>query len=81
MLISLFTHRYGPSSFDKYKKNLEMLFFRMKQVISEDTLFLWRTTLPIAKRVTAPFLTRDIIFYENTLRYDILVANYYAREV
>ena len=53
----------------------------MKTILSEDTLFIWMTAMPIAKRVTAPFLTTDIQFLENTLRYDILAANHFARQV
>ncbi|XP_078668192.1 PC-esterase domain-containing protein 1A-like [Branchiostoma floridae x Branchiostoma belcheri] len=73
--------RYGPSSVPMYKKNLKKLFGRFKEVLPEQTLVIWNTTLPVANSVRGGFLIPEVEFKNETLRLDILEANYYARDV
>lgn len=73
--------RYGPSGVDEYKENLNTLFDRFKQCLPEDTLVIWNTTLPIAKDVRGGFLVPEVDFMKNTLRLDILEANFFAKQI
>ncbi|XP_066277813.1 PC-esterase domain-containing protein 1A-like [Branchiostoma lanceolatum] len=73
--------RYGPSSVPMYKKNLKKLFGRFKEVLPEQILVIWNTTLPVANSVRGGFLIPEVEFKNETLRLDILEANYYARDV
>lgn len=74
-------NRYGPSGVDEYKENLNTLFDRFKQCLPEDTLVIWNTTLPIAKDVRGGFLVPEVDFMKNTLRLDILEANFFAKQI
>ncbi|XP_056005395.1 uncharacterized protein LOC130050192 [Ostrea edulis] len=73
--------RYGSNGVDEYKENLTTLFDRFKQCLSEDTLVIWNTTLPIAKDIRGGFLVPEVDFMKKTLRLDILEANFFAKQV
>lgn len=73
--------RYGVTGVDKYKKNLERLFSRFEEVLPEECLVIWNTTLPISKQARGGFLVPEIKFMNNTLRLDILEANLFASQV
>ncbi|XP_013412949.1 PC-esterase domain-containing protein 1A [Lingula anatina] len=73
--------RYGPSSVPKYKENLIELFHKFKKILPDDALVIWNTALPIANNARGGFLIPEVEFMNDTLRLDIMEANYYARQV
>ena len=73
--------RYGQNSISDYKDNLEKLFELLDDVLSGDCLVIWNTTLPVSKTIKAGFLLPELEFLSDTLRLDVMEANYFAREV
>lgn len=81
MLYFALFSRYGASSVTNYKKNLNTLFTRFNEVLTEDCLLIWNTTLPIANNARGGFLIPEIEFMNDTLRLDVMEANFFARQV
>lgn len=73
--------RYGKNSVEMYKENLEKLFNRFSNCLTEDCLVLWNATLPISKDARGGFIVPEIEFMNSTLRLDILEANFYAHQI
>ncbi|XP_077992202.1 PC-esterase domain-containing protein 1A-like [Glandiceps talaboti] len=73
--------RYGPSSIPKYKTNLEELFKRFPQVLPPQAMVVWNTTLPVSSNIKGGFMVPEVAFMNDTLRLDILEANYYTRDI
>lgn len=57
------------------------MFARFEEVLPKECLVIWNTTLPISKQARGGFLVPEIKFMNNTLRLDILEANFYASQV
>ncbi|XP_070539798.1 PC-esterase domain-containing protein 1A-like [Ptychodera flava] len=72
--------RYGPMSITTYKNNLEKLFKRLKATLPAHSMVLWNTTLPVSSNIRGGFMVPEVAFMNDTLRLDILEANYYARD-
>ena len=66
---------------EDYKTNLQYLCTRMKEVLPEQCLFIWNTTLPVGKRIMGGFLLQDLRWMENHLTWLVKEANHYATQV
>ena len=77
----IFCYRYGSNAVEEYKENLSTLFQRLNEVLPKTCLVIWNTTLPISKKARGGFLIPAIEFMNNTLRLDILEANFYTHKV
>ena len=73
--------RYGPTSMDKYKVNLEKTFRAATDAMPPECLFIWNTALPVANKIRGGFLLPELDFLCSTLRLDVLEGNYYAKEL
>ncbi|XP_076461895.1 PC-esterase domain-containing protein 1A-like [Babylonia areolata] len=73
--------RYGTSAIIDYKENMGMLFYRLTKVLPPDCLMVWNTTLPISRNARGGFLVKEIQHNNQTLRMDVLEANFFARQI
>ncbi len=76
-----FLLRYGPKSFDRYKMNLQMMCQRLSQTLPCHCLFVWLTTMPVGRQVHGGFLLKELNFYNEVLRWDATVGNFFACQV
>merc|ERR1719273_2303046 len=76
-------NRWGPNGIDEYKKNLTKLLATVKNILSEDGLFIWLTAQPgSAELNSAAMETRGLEFQKTTTRFNVIQANFYtAHEV
>jgi hypothetical protein len=70
--------RYGANSVKEYKANLPKGLITLAKCLSSQSLFIWFTTLPVAKDATGGFLVPEIEHCRSKLRDDIIEANYFA---
>ncbi|XP_072030805.1 uncharacterized protein [Amphiura filiformis] len=73
--------RYGPTSMNKYKSNLEKTFRAATDAMPPECLFIWNTALPVANKIRGGFLLPELDFLCSTLRLDVLEGNFYAKEL
>lgn len=79
--LHVITFRYGPTGMEEYKKNLQMIFRRMEQVLPRSCQFIWLTSMPVATKITAPFIMPDIAFLDDILTIQVKEGNFYASQV
>ncbi|XP_015916631.1 PC-esterase domain-containing protein 1B [Parasteatoda tepidariorum] len=72
--------RWGPNGVELYKKNLIRLMKDLKERIP-DCLVIWVTAPPIACDPTGGFLVKEIEFLKYSIRFHVVEANHYARNV
>ena len=65
----------------EYHKNVQRFFHHLNKILPKDTLFIWNTTLPISANIRGGFLLDYISFMQETLRLDVVEANYFAAQV
>jgi hypothetical protein len=53
----------------------------LKSSLPESCLCLWLTTLPIGSHVSGGFLLPELDFYNDTLRFDVVISNFHAQQV
>ncbi|XP_007957144.1 PC-esterase domain-containing protein 1B-like, partial [Orycteropus afer afer] len=70
--------RYGEESLWSYRQNLEILFWRLHQVLPESCLVVWNTAMPVAHRVSGGFLPPERLAPTAWLREDVMEANFYT---
>lgn len=70
--------RYGPDSWQSYLRNLGSLFGRLGQVLPESCLLVWNTAMPVGKRITAGFLPQERQPGDDSLRVQVIEANFYS---
>jgi hypothetical protein len=75
--------RYGRLSFKDYQRNLPYGIYNLVKILPSHTVFLWTTTMPLAKCVTGGFASADCDYFKSgaDLRSDVLDANKYAANV
>ncbi|XP_060555071.1 PC-esterase domain-containing protein 1A-like [Ruditapes philippinarum] len=73
--------RYGPSSVEQYKKNLDTLFKRFSEQLPKTCLVMWNMTLPISKKARGGVLIPEVEHLNVSLRLDILEANFYVHKL
>lgn len=73
--------RYGLSSVEQYKKNLETLFKRFSEVLPKTCLVVWNMTLPISKKARGGVLIPEVEHLNVSLRLDILEANFFVHKL
>ncbi|XP_023226141.1 PC-esterase domain-containing protein 1A-like isoform X2 [Centruroides sculpturatus] len=73
--------RWGPRGVEKYKENLKVVAKKFRTVLPEDTLVVWLTTLPISQDMRGGVLVPQLEFLKYSLRYHVMEANRYARNV
>lgn len=64
-----------------YAPNLEQLCKVLKQILTPETLFAWVTALPVGEDVRGGVILKNIRFFGDFLRADVLLANYWAHRV
>ncbi|KAJ6658557.1 hypothetical protein lerEdw1_019945 [Lerista edwardsae] len=70
--------RYGPSSMEKYRMNLETVFNRLDATLPASCLVVWSMTMPLGRKVTGGFLGPEGEHLSKTLRSDIVQGNFYG---
>uniref|UniRef100_A0A8D2LY25 Uncharacterized protein n=1 Tax=Varanus komodoensis TaxID=61221 RepID=A0A8D2LY25_VARKO len=72
--------RYGPSSMQEYRANLEMAFNRLDAALSSSCLVIWSMAMPLGPKVTGGFLTPEVRLQHlsRTLRNDVIEGNFYS---
>ncbi|XP_044284401.1 PC-esterase domain-containing protein 1A [Varanus komodoensis] len=70
--------RYGPSSMQEYRANLEMAFNRLDAALSSSCLVIWSMAMPLGPKVTGGFLTPELQHLSRTLRNDVIEGNFYS---
>lgn len=78
-LVSL--HSWGPDGVKEYKENLVRFFTELSQSVPSKTLVMWVMAAPLAQDVRGGFLIPQLEFLKYSLRFHVLEANYYCREV
>jgi len=73
--------RWGPNGVPEYKDNMVKLMRQMKQSLPNKCLVIWSTALPPATNVRGGLLIKQISFMEPLLRFEVLEANTFARDV
>ncbi|CAG2058144.1 unnamed protein product [Timema podura] len=73
--------RWGPKGVSAYKDNLLKLMKFFKKSLPPQTLVIWTTTLPISSNAYGGFLIKQVDFLKHTLRFEVMEANLYARDV
>ncbi|CAH1783399.1 unnamed protein product [Owenia fusiformis] len=74
--------RYGITrSVPEYKTNLERLFTRFDEVLDDQCLLIWNTALPVGEKAYGGVLIEEVKFMNETLRLDIMEANFFAKQV
>ncbi|XP_049729497.1 PC-esterase domain-containing protein 1B-like [Elephas maximus indicus] len=70
--------RYGQDSMWSYRRNLEALFWRLRQMLPESCLVVWNTAMPVAETVSGCFLPPEGMPPTACLREDVVEANIYS---
>ncbi|KAM6216316.1 PC-esterase domain-containing protein 1B [Rhynchocyon petersi] len=70
--------RYGKNPWKSYRKNLESLFLRLQETLPESCLLVWNTAMPLGRKITGSFLPRDQPPSAESLRKDVVEANFYS---
>ncbi|XP_064134830.1 PC-esterase domain-containing protein 1B-like [Loxodonta africana] len=70
--------RYGKDSMWSYRRNLETLFWRLRQVLPESCLVVWNTAMPVAETVSGGFLPPEGMPPTTCLRDDVVEANFFS---
>ncbi|XP_077559619.1 PC-esterase domain-containing protein 1A-like isoform X1 [Haemaphysalis longicornis] len=73
--------RWGPDGVKEYKENLVRFFTELSQSVPSKTLVMWVMAAPLAQDVRGGFLIPQLEFLKYSLRFHVLEANYYCREV
>ncbi|XP_049738873.1 PC-esterase domain-containing protein 1B [Elephas maximus indicus] len=70
--------RYGQNSWRSYRENLESLFRRLNEVLPEQCLLVWNTTMPVGEKITGGFFLPEHQPSAASLRVDVVKANFYS---
>ncbi|KAF4089184.1 hypothetical protein AMELA_G00063900 [Ameiurus melas] len=70
--------RYNRKWVPEYKENLNNFFVQLKAVLPEESLVVWNMTMPLGKKIIGGFLVPEIQDMAQTLRYDVIEANFYG---
>uniref|UniRef100_A0A1B6M8Y4 Uncharacterized protein n=1 Tax=Graphocephala atropunctata TaxID=36148 RepID=A0A1B6M8Y4_9HEMI len=73
--------RWGPNGVPEYKDNMVRLMRLMSQSLPKECLVIWTTTLPTAAHVQGGLIIKQIEFMEPLLRFEVMEANTFARDV
>lgn len=73
--------RWGPNGVTLFKNNLVQLAKLFKSSLPMSTLVIWTTALPISSSIRSGLLLKQIEFLQHTLRFDVMEANLFAREI
>ncbi|CAH0763066.1 unnamed protein product [Bemisia tabaci] len=73
--------RWGPRGIDLFKENLINLMKLVSSSLPEKCMFVWLTALPVSRHIRSVFLVEEIHFLESFVRFMILEANNYARQI
>uniref|UniRef100_A0A1B6BYL4 Uncharacterized protein n=1 Tax=Clastoptera arizonana TaxID=38151 RepID=A0A1B6BYL4_9HEMI len=73
--------RWGPNGVNRFKDNIVSLARNLKVSLPPSTMVIWGTALPIAQSIKSALLVKQINFLEKTLRFDVMEANLFARQV
>ncbi|XP_046658443.1 PC-esterase domain-containing protein 1A-like [Homalodisca vitripennis] len=74
-------NRWGPNGVPEYKDNMVRLMRLMSRNLPKDCLVIWTTALPIAPHVQGGLIIKQIEFMEPLLRFEVMEANTFAREL
>ncbi|XP_013791001.1 uncharacterized protein LOC106474850, partial [Limulus polyphemus] len=72
---------WGPSGVEEYQKNFNMLMAKLQETVVENCLVIWTTTLPLSQKMKGGFLVPQLEFLKYSLRFHVMEANLYARQV
>ncbi|XP_066575905.1 PC-esterase domain-containing protein 1A isoform X2 [Amia ocellicauda] len=70
--------RYGGNSMTDYRENLNMFFIQLKKTLLPECLVIWNMTMPLGMKITGGFLVPEIQHLGQSLRMDIIEANFYS---
>ncbi|MBN3313924.1 PED1A protein, partial [Atractosteus spatula] len=70
--------RYGPNSMSEYVENLQTFFRKLKETLLPECLVLWSLAMPLGRRLTGGFLVPEVQHLSQTLRHDVIEANFYS---
>lgn len=74
--------RYGQyNSMKTFKRNIETTFSKLNSILPIETLIMWNTALPVAEEIKGGFLLPELHDLSKTMRYDVLLGNFYAKEL
>ncbi|XP_046385586.1 PC-esterase domain-containing protein 1B-like isoform X1 [Ischnura elegans] len=73
--------RWGPNGVTLYKDNMRKLFSIMKSSLPSTTLVIFSTTPPVSQSCSAAFLVRQVEFMRHSLRFEVMEANLFARQL
>ncbi|XP_075211734.1 PC-esterase domain-containing protein 1A-like [Lycorma delicatula] len=73
--------RWGPHGVTSYKENIVKLMKMCNYYIPSETLVIWGTALPISSTIKSGFLIKQIEFLKHLLRFEVMEANTFARQV
>ncbi|XP_049864693.1 PC-esterase domain-containing protein 1A-like isoform X2 [Schistocerca gregaria] len=73
--------RWGPNGVPEYKDNMVKLMRLFKSCLPKQTCVIWMTTLPISASCRGGFLIKQVEFLRHTMRFEVMEANMYARDV
>ncbi|KAI4586737.1 hypothetical protein MJG53_004524 [Ovis ammon polii x Ovis aries] len=70
--------RYGEDFWPSYRRNLERLFGRLRQVLSESCLLVWNTAMPVGDKITSRFVPPEVQFAASSVKINVIEANFYS---
>ncbi|KAI4895758.1 hypothetical protein NFI96_024052 [Prochilodus magdalenae] len=70
--------RYKRMWVSEYKENLHKFFAQLKAILPEESLVIWKMTMPLGKKIIGGFLIPEIEYLGPMLRFDIIKANFYG---
>ncbi|XP_069674350.1 PC-esterase domain-containing protein 1A-like isoform X2 [Periplaneta americana] len=73
--------RWGPNGVGEYKDNLVKLMRLLKMSLPANTLVIWTTVPPVSSTCKGGFLIKQVEFLHHTLRFEVMEANMFARQV
>ncbi|XP_063243138.1 PC-esterase domain-containing protein 1B-like isoform X2 [Bacillus rossius redtenbacheri] len=73
--------RWGPDGVSKYRDNMVKLMKLLKSSLPPETLFVWTTAPPVSQHCYGGTLIKQIEFLRHTLRFEVMEANMYTRDV
>lgn len=78
--ISRYEQRRG-TCMDTFKRNIETTFSQLNSILPMETLIVWNTALPVAQKIKGGFMLPELEYLSETIRLDVLEANFYAKEL
>uniref|UniRef100_A0A4W2GNE2 PC-esterase domain containing 1B n=2 Tax=Bos indicus x Bos taurus TaxID=30522 RepID=A0A4W2GNE2_BOBOX len=70
--------RYGKDFWPSYRRNLERLFGRLRQMLSESCLLVWNTAMPVGDKITSRFVPPEVQFTSSSVKISVIEANFYS---